>query len=240
MTPFIDKSIALIERPQTIIIGAPSDDTVTFDPYRQGIEVTNVKYFLQSNLPFISSKGLNKRSPNDVIDHELDSNNMGQGINLDGFKPFEDQYEIKNPIIILKENIVQSAEDPFYGKAAQDGEIDVFSDSGKRSLLPETKFTKSKGIRASVTTHGGAYYLKSNTKNYFIDAADSSLSIPAPGYAGNDVSSSLFTDNINISKLGTKLEYTYIGPEEKSPSTGHDYYGSPSGTDSIAYGGFLR
>lgn len=240
MKPFVDKAIAKIERSQAIIIGAPSSDTIAFDPYRQGVEVLRVNYFLRSNLPFVSSKGINQRSPNELISHELDYNNLGQGLNLVGFKPFQDQYEIKDATVILKNNIIQSDEDPFFGKSAQDGEIDVFSDTGKRSLLPNTKYIKSKGANASLMTFGGSYLFNKATNDWFLDAADSSLGILVPGYAGNDVSFSPFSDTINMNAFGTQLEYTYIGPNEKSPTTGQDYYGSSAGTDSIAYGGFLR
>ena len=240
MKPFIDKSIARIERSQNIIIGAPSDDTIAFDSYRQGIEITNIKHFLQSNLPIMSSKGLTRNSPNEVIDHELDTNNLGQGINLDGFKPFEDQYEIKSAATILSENIVQSNDDPFFGRQSQDGEIDIFSDSGKRTLQPDSKITRSKGVKASIATYGGLYYLNDRTNDWFIDAADESLGIPVPGYMGNDVTVSIFADKINVNSFGTQLEYTYIGPDERSPTAGYDYYDSAAGTDSVAYGGFLR
>jgi len=165
---------------------------------------------------------------------------MGQGLNLDGFSPFSDKYEIKDPAVILSENIVQSDEDPYFGRAAQDGEIDVFSDTGKRSLLPDSNIIKSKGIRATASTFGGLYYINDVTNDWFLDAADDRLGIPVPGYVGNDVSISLFVDKINVNSFGIQLEYTYVGPVEKSPTTGYDYYGSAAGTDSVAYGGFLR
>ena len=240
MKPYVDRGIALIDRPETIIIGAPSDDTISFDEFRQGIEVTNVKYFLRSNIPYMSSKGLSRGSVNNSIDHELDYVNFGQGINLDGFKPYQEQFETKSAAEILVNNIIQSDEDPFFGKNAQDGEIDVFSDTGKRTLLPESKNAKSRGIRASLLNYGGLYSLSGMTRDYYLDSADVYLNIPAPGYGGNDVSFNPFEDKINMNTFGQELDYTYVGPNEKSPTTGYDYYGSTSGTDSIAYGGFLR
>lgn len=240
MKPFIDRSIGKIERPQTIIVGAPSEDTLNIDPYRQGVEVSRITYFLRSNLPLVSSKGIKTQSPNELINHELDYNNLGQGLNLDGFKPFEDQYEIKKAALILTNNIIQSNDDPFFGRSSQDGQIDIFSDTGKRSFLPDSKIIKSKGASGTATTYGGTYSLNDRTKSWFLDAADSSLGIPVPGYSGNDVSFSPFIDKINMNAFEMQLEYTYVGPDERSPTTGQDYYGSNSGTDSIAYGGFLR
>ena len=240
MKPFIDKSIAKIERSLTIVIGAPSDDTITFDPYRQGIEVSRINYFLRSNLPFVSSKGINRRSPNELIDHELDANNMGQGLNLDGFMPFDDQMEFKKASDVLIHNVIQSDDDPYFGRAAQDGEIDIFSDTGKRSARIESPYTRSKGIRASIEAYGGLFRFKGLTKNWFLDAADSSLGVITQGYVGNDVSLSPFVDSIEKNSFGTQLEYQYIGPDEKSPAAGYDYYGSSAGTDSVAYGGCLR
>lgn len=240
MKPFIDRSIAKIERPLTIVIGAPSDDTVAFDPYRQGIEISNVKHFLMSNIPFMSSKGIKTFSPTALVDHELDMNNLGQGMNLDGFKPFDDRYEIKDAALILTSNVVQSDEDPYFGRPAQDGEIDVFSDTGKRSLLPTLDIVKSRGARAEIMSFGGPYFINDKTKNWFIDAADRTFNVPIPGYSGNTVSISRFDDKIILNSFGMKIEYTYIAPDQKSPTAGYDYYGSQSGTDSVAYGGFLR
>lgn len=240
MKPFVDRGIGLIERPSTIIIGAPEDDTIPFDQFRQGIEVTNVKYFLQSNIPYMSSKGIPRGSVNSTIDHELDYVNLGQGINLDGFSPFQEQNELKTAAEILIGNVVQSDEDPYYGKSAQDGEIDVFSDTGKRTLLLDRNNIKSRGIRGLLTSYGSLFSLNGSSKDYFLDAADSFLGIPAPGYGGNDISSDLFEDKIYMNTFGTEIDYTYVGPDGKSPTNGNDYYGSNSGTDSIAYGGFLR
>jgi len=238
--PYVDRGISLIGKPETIVIGAPSDDTLGFDEYRQGIEVTNIKYFLRSNIPYMSSKGLSRGSVNNLVDHELDYVNFGQGMNLDGFKPYDEQNETKNAVEVLKSNLIQSDEDPYYGRSSQDGEVDIFSDTGKRSLLPDAKNIKSRGIRTSFFRYGGLYSLTGVTRDYYLDSADVYLDIPAPGYAGNDVSFNPFDDKINMNAFGQVLDYSYVGPNEKSPATGNDYYGSTSGTDSIAYGGFLR
>jgi len=240
MEPFVDRSIGLIERPQTIVIGAPEPDTIAFDPYRQGIEVTRMQYFLQSNMPYMSSKGLKEVTKGVLLNHELDHTNFGQGINLDGFEPFDDKYEIKDASTVLRLNIYQDNEDPYFGRASQDGEISIFSDTGKRSLLPELDIVKSRGIRGTLSFFGGPYAFNDKTEQYCFDAAELILGVPVPGYGGSSLSFAPFVDSIDTSSLGSVLTYSYIGPKEKSPTTGFDYYGSNAGTDSISYGGFLR
>ena len=49
-----------------------------------------------------------------------------------------------------------------------------------------------------------------------------------------------FKDVKLLNKFDIEIDYTYIGPDENVASRGYDYYGSTSGTDSIAFGGFLR
>ena len=240
MEPFVDRSIGLIERPQTIVIGAAESDTIAFDPYRQGIEVTRMQYFLQSNIPYMSSKGLKEVSKGVLLNHDLDYTNFGQGMNLDGYSAFEDKFEIKDASTVLISNIYQDQDDPYFGRSAQDGEISIFSDSGKRSLLPEIDILKSRGVRGSLTYFGGLYSLNDRSDLFCLDAAESILGIPVPGYGGSSLSFAPFVDSIDTSSLGTVLTYDYISPREKSPTAGFDYYGSSAGTDSIAYGGFLR
>jgi hypothetical protein len=239
MKPFIDRSIGLIENPINPITTAPSSATINFDQYRQGVEVNLTRYYLQSNIPYVSSKGI-ITGDSEIVDHENLQLNFGQGMNLDGFKPFEDQLTPATAAGILTAGLVQSEDDPFFGRTAQDGQIEIFSDTGKRSLLPTGMPFNARGLRGSLTTLGWFYNINNSNQSNFLDATDQFLNVAVEGYRGEDKVFEPFVDVNIVNKFSMKIDYTYIGPGDKLSSTGYDNYGSIYVTDSIAYGGFLR
>lgn len=239
MKPFIDRSIGLIERSIDPITTSPSNLTINFDQYRQGVEVTLTRHYLRSTTPYVSSKGIISND-SEVVNHELDYTSLGQGIGIEDLTPFNDQLIPNTAAGVLQSNLIQSDTDPFFGRAAQDGQIDVFSDTGKRSLLPNFMPFNARGIRALSTTIGWIYNFNDTLDSAFLDATDVFLNLAAEGYGGPNESYKPFNDIVIVNKFSTKIDYTYIGPDEKSPSAGYDYYGSIYTTDSIAYGGFLR
>lgn len=239
MKPFIDRSIGLIENPISPITTAPSSATINFDRYRQGVEVNLTRYYLNSNIPYVSSKGI-ITGDSEIVDHEILQLNFGQGMNLDGFKPFQDQLIPSTAAGVLVSNLVQSEEDPYFGRAAQDGQIEIFSDTGKRSLLPTGMPFNARGARGSFSTLGWSYNINDKDQSNFLDATDQFLGVAVEGYRGNDKVFEPFNDIKLVNKFSMKIDYTYIGPGDKASSTGYDNYGSIYVTDSIAYGGFLR
>jgi hypothetical protein len=74
----------------------------------------------------------------------------------------------------------------------------------------------------------------------FYDAADEFLGVVVEGYGGYEDNFEPFKDAKLLNKFDIEIDYTYIGPDENVASRGYDYYGSTSGTDSVAFGGFLR
>jgi hypothetical protein len=74
----------------------------------------------------------------------------------------------------------------------------------------------------------------------FEDGVGKSLNVTIPGFIKANEMSNPFIEKDNLTNLGTSIEYTYIGPNEKTFSRGFSYYGSDSGTDSISFGGLLR
>lgn len=240
MEPFVDRGIGLIENNYAPQNSTPSASTLEIDEYRQGIEVTSINHYLRSIIPYIGSKGINAAVFGKPINHELETLNFGQGINLDGFSTFHDSTERKDAATVLIENLIQDEQDPFFGRAAQDGEIDVFSDTGKRSLLPALAVITSKGIKGEAQKTSLNYNFSDSASIAFLDAADSFLGIPAQGFKGLDIAHQPFNDRQYTNKFSTKIDYTSIGPDEKISNTGFDYYNSVAGTDSIAFGGWQR
>ena len=239
MKPFIDRSIGKIENPINPITTTPSKETINFDPYRQGVEVNLTRYYLKSNIPYVSSKGI-ITGDSEIVDHEILRLNFGQGDNLDGFKPFEDQLIPTSAAGVLKSNLIQSDDDPYFGRVAQDGQIDIFSDTGKRSLLPTTMPFNARGIKGSFSTIGWFYKSNDRDQSNFLDATDQFLDLAVEGYKGDNSVFEPFIDIENINKFSMKVDYTYSRPGDKYSASGYDNYGSIYVTDSIAYGGFLR
>ena len=240
MEPFVDSGIGLIENNYKPQNSTPSVSTLEIDQYRQGIEVTSINHYLRSIIPYIGSKGINTAIFGKPINHELEILNFGQGVNLDGFSSFEDRTERKDAATVLIENLIQDDQDPFFGRASQDGEIDVFSDTGKRSLLPGLAVISSKGIKGQVQQSVSVFNFRDSSSIAFFDAVDSFLGIPVQGFKGLNISYKPFNDKQYTNKFSTKIDYTYIGPDEKISNTGFDYYNSVAGTDSIAFGGWQR
>lgn len=240
MTPFKDQIASIGSRPEYPITSAPSDDTIKFDAYRQGVEVTLTQYFLRSTLPYMSSKGIQGGEIGKPVNHELDHVNFGQGMNLDGFTPYEELNEVKSAAEVLVSNIIQSDEDPFFGRAAQDGQIDIFSDTGKRSLVSRPDRFLARGVKGLFVDMRDVSKVDTYDSRIFYDAADEFLGVVVEGYGGYEDNFEPFKDVKLLNKFDIEIDYTYIGPDENVASRGYDYYGSTSGTDSIAFGGFLR
>jgi len=240
MTPFIDRGISLLETPIKPITSTVSESTKAFDPYRQGVEVSLFQHYAGSTIPYASSKGIKALTIGGEVDHEIDYVNFGQGINLNGFSSFEDKSERKSAVEILVENIIQDDTDPYFTGPALDGQIEIFGDTGKRSLMQTSNQKSARGIKGASYTFGGMYNLNDVDKSYFFDSSENMLGLAVQGYSGVNDSYDAFNDRQLVNKFSFKIDYTYIGPDEKSPKTGFDYYGSDAGTDSVAFGGWLR
>ena len=239
MKPFKDKIADIDSRPEypTLPLSA---ETVVIDSHRQGIEVTLTHYFLRTTLPYVSSKGIEGGEIGKPINHDLDYVNFGQGINLKEYSPYEEKKETKSAAEVLESNIIQAEDDPFFGQEARDGEIDIFDDSGKRSLTSRPAKFNARGVKGLFINLQDNTKVDSYNERIFYDAADQFLGIAVEGYAGFEESFDPFKGTNLYNTFGIEIDYTYIGPNEKVAARGYDHYGSPAGTDSIAFGGFLR
>jgi hypothetical protein len=243
MDPFKDFGVTLLDRPQDEVTSVTPSSTVLIDAHRQGVEVSMIKYFLRSNLPLITSKGLSRTTINGKLTPVLDMRDLGQGIEINAFEKFEDASERIDAQTILSNNLIyEDAQDPFVSITTNDGRISVFSDSGKLSLVNQAQSLNARGIRGQVDSIAlsDVFKFKERAILAFEDGVGQDLTIPVPGYAGINITNLAFNDVTYETNLDIPIEYTYIGPDSKTFSRGSTYYGSPTGTDSVAFGGLLR
>jgi len=242
MNYFIDTGIKKLERQITTGSIQP-DDTILIDAYRQGIEVNLVKYFMRSTLPYMSSKGLGRSTINDRLIPELDMRDLGQQVEVNNIVAFEDASERVSASDILINNMIYQAEvDPLYSVEVNDGRIVVFSDSGKIELANQTQQFNARGVRGSIdpVSISDTYTYNADVTIIFEDGVGKLLNVVIPGFIKSNEMLNPFIEKDNLTNLGTSIEYTYIGPNEKTFSRGFSYYGSASGTDSVSFGGLLR
>lgn len=242
MRPFIDSGISPLET-QTSTSSAQPEDTILIDSYRQGVEVNLVKYFMRSTLPYMSSKGLGRSKINDRLIPDLDLRDLGQQVEVNDITAFDDTTERVTAKDILINNLIyQSDVDPYYSLASNDGRIVVFSNTGKVELASQPQSYNARGIRGNIVTAGTSdkYAYNADVSVIFEDGVGKSLNVVVPGFVREDQLIDPFVEKDTQTNLGTDIQYTYIGPDEKTFSRGFSYYGSTSGTDSITFGGLLR
>lgn len=242
MNYFIDAGIKKLERQITTGSVQP-DDTILIDAYRQGVEVNLVKYFMRSTLPYMSSKGFARSTINDRLVPDLDMRDLGQQVEINNIVAFEDTSERVSAKDVLINNLIyQTAVDPLFSVEVNDGRIVVFSDSGKIELANQAQQYNARGVRGSITSVSisDTYTYNADVTIIFEDGVGKSLNVTVPGFIRSNEMSNPFIEKDNLTNLGTSIEYTYIGPNEKTFSRGFSYYGSNSGTDSISFGGLLR
>jgi len=243
MDPFEDFGITLLDRPRDEVSSVTSTSTILIDSHRQGVEVNLVKYFLKSNLPLITSKGLSRTTINGRLTPDLDMRDLGQSIEIDDFKQFEDTTERIDAATILSNNLIyQDTQDPFVSIASNDGKVLVFSDTGKYELVNRAQEFNGRGIRGQIETLtvSDIFKFKESPIIAFEDGVGEDLTIPMPGYAGINDYNPTFTETSYETDLGSQIEYAYMPPGSKTFGRGSTYYGSPTGTDSVTYGGMLR
>jgi len=240
MTPFKDTSISLIDGEEQQILVAPKADTVAFDSYRQGSEVTLVNYFMRSTLPYMSSKGLKNSTLNTRVVPELEANDLGQNILTTQQVPFEDASDRLTAAEILSANATQNYDDERNDAFSNDGKITVFSDDGKVELFLLPRSLNSKGFKASLIEISSETFKNSTVQSQlFYDCVDQINTIPVQGYTVNNQTTDPFKEKDLTNDFYQKIEYSYIGQDERTYSRGWSY-GTSAGTDSIAFGGLLR
>ncbi len=243
MLPFKDFGITLLDRPEDEAVSVASSSTVLIDSHRQGVEVNLIKYFLRSNLPFISSKGLSRTTINGRIEPALDVRDLGQGILIDDFTSFADSTERISAQTVLENNLIyQDSVDPYVNLSTNDGRISVLSDGGKLDLISRGEIISARGLRVKIEESllGDSYKFEDSAAIIFHDGVGQDLTISSPGFVGTVSPISPYVEKTYETDLSVDVEYTYIGPDEKTFPRGFTYYGSKSGTDSVSFGGLLR
>lgn len=242
MTPFKDQSISLIEYSDDILESAPKRTTLLFDDQRQGIEVGLISHFLRSSKVYISSKGVIRSQSNARIVPDLDTRDLGQGINTTDFAVFEDKTERVQASVILSEGLIEVNDAIDINYYEQDGAVEVLSDTGKRNSYFNTENVNKRGISSSTVSLPivDTYDISDRHLNAFQDGVETRLGVPIEGYASIEGSIKPYVEEDDLNGLDYKISYDLVGVSNKIPTSGFTFYSAIFGIDSVAYGGRLR